>query len=74
MPYQFLTCPETGHLELIECDENPLGLLVLECSRFRPPREIACPRTCAARLDRRDRCRVGEDTLVDASTVRRRAL
>ena len=55
MAYQLVTCPETAHLEMIEYDDPPLGLLIVECSRFCASRGLACPRTCAARLDRRAR-------------------
>jgi hypothetical protein len=55
MSYRLITCPETAHLEMIEDEPHPLGLLILACSRFRPSCAVACPRTCAARLDRRDR-------------------
>jgi hypothetical protein len=52
MPSMFLTCPETAHLEQIELDVHPLGILIRSCSAF-GPECVACPRTCAARLDRR---------------------
>ncbi len=52
MTYRLLTCPETAHLELVEYFDDPLGTLIAGCSRFRPPCALACPRTCAARLDR----------------------
>jgi hypothetical protein len=55
MAYRLVTCPETAHLELIEYDESRCGMLILGCSTFRSPCSIACPRTCAARLDRRRR-------------------
>ncbi len=54
MAYLVLTCPETAHLEMIEYEEDALGMLVEACSRFRPPQCVQCPRSCAARLDRRD--------------------
>jgi hypothetical protein len=60
MAYRLVTCPDTAHLELIEFDESPCGMLILGCSTFRPPCEIDCPRTCAARLDQRRRTRGGE--------------
>ncbi|MCE9574049.1 MAG: hypothetical protein K8W52_12960 [Deltaproteobacteria bacterium] len=53
MPYRLITCPETAHLEMIKEDPHPLGLLILSCTRFRPACNVQCPRTCAARLDRR---------------------
>ena len=49
-----LTCPETGHLEEVELERTPLGLVVLGCSRF-PDRALGCPRECARRMDRRER-------------------
>lgn len=61
MAYMLVTCPETAHLELIDYDSHPLGLLIRECSRFRPPCAIHCGRTCAARLDRRDRQQCEEE-------------
>jgi len=67
MGYLLITCPETAHLELIEYQVHPLGLLVDACSRFRPAASVDCPRTCAARLDRRDqgppRCRRGDTSV-----------
>jgi len=53
MAYQLVTCPETARLEMIEYEDSPLGMLIIECSRFRPPYDPTCPRTCAARLDSR---------------------
>lgn len=53
MVYQLVTCPETLRLELIETDATPCGTLILDCSSFRPTCAADCPRTCAARLDRR---------------------
>jgi hypothetical protein len=58
MAYRYLTCPETAHLEMIECDDHPLGLLIQACTRFRPACKVGCPRTCAALMDRRDRDQV----------------
>jgi hypothetical protein len=52
MPSMLVTCPETAHLERIDLDVHPLGILIRACSALGP--ECAdCPRTCAARLDRR---------------------
>jgi hypothetical protein len=79
MAYQLVTCPETAHVELIEHEQDPLGLLILACSRFRPPWDLQCARTCATRMDRRDRVVVlasGEETQVDVprhNVVARRA-
>jgi len=55
MAYRLVTCPETGHLELLEYIDHPVGILVHACSRFRPACAVGCARTCAARLDRRAR-------------------
>lgn len=64
--YRLITCPETAHLELIEYEETPMGLVIAACSRFRPACQPSCPRTCAARLDRRNSPTVelvlGDDT------------
>ena len=49
-----ITCPETAHLELIDLDRSPLGILIAECSRFLPRCSIDCSRVCAARMDRRE--------------------
>jgi hypothetical protein len=53
MATKLLTCPETAHLEMVEYQTHPFGMLIDACSRFRPPCEVNCARTCAARLDRR---------------------
>ncbi|HWO20978.1 MAG TPA: hypothetical protein VNO30_19560 [Kofleriaceae bacterium] len=55
MPFKRVTCPETAHLEVLELDYHPLGILVTRCSRFLPGCELACTRRCAALLDRRAR-------------------
>lgn len=55
MPYRPLTCPESAHLELIEYLEDPIGTIIVACSRYRGA-EPRCPRTCAARLDRGASC------------------
>lgn len=66
MAFMLVTCPETAHLEQIEYDLHPLGMLIRECSRFEAPCPLTCPRTCAARLDQRkppvDVLRIGDDT------------
>ena len=70
MAYKLVTCPESGHLELIEVHDHSLGLLVSDCSRWRECGS-GCARTCAARMDRRARgvelgdLDVGDDTAVD---------
>jgi len=50
-----VTCPESAHLEMIEFEDSPLGVLITACTRFKPGCPMSCSRTCAARLDRRDR-------------------
>ncbi len=65
MAYRLVTCPESAHLELIEYAETPCGMLILGCSSFRPPCDASCPRTCAARLDQRDRILGDDDEDVD---------
>jgi hypothetical protein len=66
--YRLITCPETAHLEMIEVEDTPVGCVIVACSRFRPACAVGCPRTCAARMDRREQptqvlvC--GEDTEV----------
>jgi len=68
MACRLLTCPESGHLETIIYDDTPLGMLIDACTRFeRCP--MSCPRTCAARIDRRMRdgfdLDVGDTTTFD---------
>ena len=74
--YRLLTCPETAHLELIEYLDEPVGIIVTSCSRFRPPCDLGCQRTCAARLDRGRRCNepterlfLNDDTVCDDTSV-----
>jgi hypothetical protein len=55
MASRMVTCPETAHLERIEYETSPFGMLIRVCSGHRSSCEATCPRTCAARLDRRDR-------------------
>lgn len=68
--YRLITCPETAHLEMIEYEQTPYGIVIAACSRFRPACAVNCPRTCAARLDRRDLptqvLTFGDDTSVTA--------
>lgn len=53
MATRLITCPETVHLEQIEYEDHPFGLVITACTRFKPACAVACPRTCAARFDRR---------------------
>lgn len=55
MPCKLVTCPESAHLEMIVYEDSPLGMLIEACTRFQPGCPMSCPRTCAARLDRRVR-------------------
>jgi hypothetical protein len=55
MATKLVTCPESAHLEQIEFDASPLGLLILGCSSFEPSCTVGCQRTCAARLDQKHR-------------------
>jgi len=34
MPSMLVTCPETAHLERIDLDVHPLGILIRSCSAF----------------------------------------
>lgn len=52
---KLVTCPETGHLEELELEATPLGLVVVKCSRY-AGEELTCPRECTRRMDKRDRC------------------
>jgi hypothetical protein len=53
MERKLVTCPETAHLEEIEYEATPCGMLIHACSRFEQRSELECPRVCAMRLDRR---------------------
>jgi len=76
MAYKLVTCPESGHLELIEVVDHDLGLLIGDCSHWREC-SGSCARTCAARLDRKLRglepldLDVGDTTCVDVLAAAR---
>lgn len=55
MERQLITCPETGHLEQIELERTPYGVVIASCSRFERPCGVQCTRECARRMDHRDR-------------------
>ena len=55
MPCKLVTCPESAHLEMIVYEDSPFGMLVDACTRFQPGCPMTCPRTCASRIDKRDR-------------------
>jgi hypothetical protein len=44
-----VTCPESAHLEQIDFVDSSCGMLIQHCTAGSPE----CPRTCAARLDRK---------------------
>ena len=53
MAIMLVTCPESAHLEEIDVELDPLGILVNRCSAFSPCEAVDCARTCAVRLDHR---------------------
>jgi hypothetical protein len=61
MGTMLVTCPETAHLERIDYEAHPLGMLIYACTRFEPACALRCQRTCAARLDRKRRSGVSDD-------------
>jgi len=73
-----ITCPETAHLEEIECERTQFGLVIQSCTRFDPAREVRCAGECARRLDRRERRTLGHDRdrvlIVYADAARTRAV
>jgi hypothetical protein len=75
---KLVTCPETAHLEGIDCEVDASGdiVRVLRCSRFDPPDAVSCATECIARLDaKRARAR-SESGAVDVPadvTVRSRS-
>lgn len=58
---KLITCPGYAHLEEIEFERTPFGIVIGSCSHFTPPCDVTCARECAARMDRRDR-RQANDT------------
>src|SRR5574341_1960721 len=55
MERERVICPSTGGLEQIEFERTPFGIVITNCSRFRPRTAIRCVGKCAARIDRRHR-------------------
>jgi hypothetical protein len=51
MPSLLVTCPDSSKLELIDFEDDDLGMLVTACTAFKPACELGCGRMCAARLD-----------------------
>jgi hypothetical protein len=71
MPSMLVTCPESAHLEHLEYVEHPLGMLITRCTGSP---ELDCPRTCAARLDRRKhQRRLADGTILFATSCLRRS-
>jgi hypothetical protein len=58
---------------MIVYEDSPLGMLIDACTRFGESCALACPRTCAARLDRKEhpeervsvRLHIGDTTTFD---------
>jgi hypothetical protein len=52
---KLVTCPETAHLEGIDCEVDASGdiVRVLRCSRFDPPDAVTCVGECAALVNAR---------------------
>jgi hypothetical protein len=55
-----ITCPESGHLETIDYERTPCGIVIDACSRFDPACAVGCGGECARRLDLRDRLHVDD--------------
>jgi len=53
MGHKLVTCPQTAHLEAIEYESTPCGIVIESCTRFDPPSNVGCARDCARLLDRR---------------------
>jgi len=61
-----ITCPESAHLEEVECERTACGLVVIGCSRFSPRSAVACTRECTRRLDRKERIADASDHVLVA--------
>ncbi len=48
---KLVTCPESAHLEEIEYENTPYGIVIVRCSRLGEGE--TCARECARRLDQR---------------------
>ncbi len=57
MERKLITCPESAHLEEIEMERTPDGIVIISCSRFSPACAVECAVECAVRMNRRDRVR-----------------
>lgn len=55
-----ITCPETAHLEEIEYERTPFGLVLHSCTRFDPACAVRCEGECARRMDRKERRDAGD--------------
>jgi hypothetical protein len=50
-----ITCPDSAHLEAIDVERTPFGLVLHGCSRFEPHCAVECDADCVRRLDMRAR-------------------
>lgn len=69
MERKLVTCPESAHLEEIEYESSPCGMLIASCTRFQPRSEVSCTRECAARFDRRQRLAADTDAQFDPAPL-----
>lgn len=71
MERKLVTCPDSAHLEEIEIEQTPYGIVITACSRFANG-DVRCGRECASRLDRRARTgqHPREDTATKKTTTR----
>jgi hypothetical protein len=60
MERKSITGPETAHLEQVELERTPHGIVISTCTRFEPPCAVHCTRECARRMDRRDRLAIDD--------------
>ena len=61
MERKAITCPRTAHLEVIDYERTPLGLVVTGCTQF-APNDVRCTCECARRFDLRDRANNADPT------------
>jgi hypothetical protein len=71
MPRLYVTCPESAHLEEIEYELDPLGMLIRGCSAFAPGCPVTCARTCAKRLDARRRLKLEPGAVLETRSIMR---
>lgn len=68
MRQMHVTCPESAHLETLEVEHHPLGILVGACTQD-PDGEPACGRRCAALLDQKARSRRKERARLESDAA-----